>query len=400
MTRILIVGGGRNQVGLVNAARQAGLQVIVTDMYSNPPCRALADYFEQVDTTDRQRNLQVARAYSVTAVQTDQTDVAVPTVAAVAEELGLPGIGFEVALKFTNKELMRRSLTKSPLFKVPKFNFFEALPEALGFIARENRATLIVKPINTQGSKGVSRLVDSLSESADKVRVAFAESRGKGILLEEFVDGDEYSVEAITISGRVINLAVTTKYHFSSNPCIDVRNTYLGDVPPSLESRLFAANEAVINQLGLMNGSSHAEFMVSNGTPYLMEIAARGGGGNISGKIVPYLTGFSPSDALIQLALGKTPAVEARSYRERFAIMRFFDFPRGLVRSVEVDQRFVNSALHFELDLRPGDQVMPIHSSRDRKGYFIVTGDDRRQVVEEEERGLKAIGVEYQDQTT
>ena len=247
--------------------------------------------------------------------------------------------------------------------------------------------------MNSQGSKGVARLDSkSFRESAS---IAFRESRGHGVLLEEFVEGDEFSVETFVVDGTVHSLAVTRKFHFPQNDCIDYRNTYLGDIPLDIENCLYSANAAVVALLGLKTGSTHGEYKVFGDRIVLMEIAARGGGGNISGKIIPFLTEFSPTDALLDFALGSRPTVIASSYRSKYAVLRFFDFPPGKVEKVSYEHVPTDNLLHFELNLKPRDMVRAVRSSRDRIGYFIVGATSREQVLLAEKSVLEAVSIKF-----
>lgn len=396
--RILIVGGGINQLELVRNARALGCYVIVTDVNGNPPCRLEADEFFQVDTTDRAETLRVAKSSQLSAVVSDQSDVAVPTVAYVAENLSLPGIGFETSLRFTNKHLMRETIKKTRPDLIPQSTLYVQEADLLKFLDLTQRTMneWIVKPINSQGSKGVSRLTQQAYKSS--ISLAFRESRGHGVVLEEFVHGEEFSVESFVVDGQVHHLAVTRKFHYPQNDCIDNRNVYLGDIPLDVESALYEANRAVIASLGLQTGSTHGEFKVNDGRVKLMEIAARGGGGNISGKIIPFLTGFSPTRAVLDFSLGLRPTIEASSYREKFAVLRFFDFPPGRVERVQIDNHAIDKLLHFELNLKKSDLVHPIRSSRDRAGYFIVGGVDRASVLAAEEAALKSVRIEIAEE--
>ena len=393
--RVLIVGGGVNQLELVRRAKQRGCWVAVSDINENPPCKAEADGFYQIDTTDKAETYRAAQSAHITAVVTDQSDVAVPTAAYIAEQLGLPGIGFETSMRFTNKHLMRQAVALSRPDLLPDSRLFESETELLNNLGSPsvNHQKLIVKPMNSQGSKGVTRL-DS-NNFREATSLAFRESRGHGVLLEEFVEGDEFSVETFVVNGAVHNLAVTRKYHFPQNDCIDYRNTYLGDIPLDLERRLYSANAAVVALLGLKTGSTHGEYKVYGNRVALMEIAARGGGGNISGKIIPFLTEFSPTDALLDFALGTRPKVKSDSYRSKYAVLRFFDSPPGRVESVSHELVPTDHLLHFELNLKPRDVVQTVRSSRDRIGYFIVGGTSREQVLLAEKSVLEAVSIKF-----
>jgi biotin carboxylase len=378
---VLVVGGGSNQLPLVSAALKLGLHVAVSDINENPPCRELAHEFRQIDTIDRGLTLNFARELKINAVVSDQTDAAVPTVAYIAGELDLPGIGFETALRFTNKHLMRLAVSDGKHINSPKVvGVISRLEEAHGLRDKFDRSqSYIVKPINSQGSKGVFPFQGIPPRHL--LQSALDESRGKGIIIETFIEGDEYSVESFVLDNKVYLLAVTKKFHYPQNDCIDFRNTYLDDIPTDVETLLVDANEETILKLGLSNGSTHAEYKLCGDKVFLIEIAARGGGGNIAGKIIPYLTGFDPSKALIIHALGGVPEVKVGSYRKKFAIMRFFDFKAGRVKSIDLEKFRIQNLLHFEIDLKVGDRLDGVRNSRDRRGYFIVGSENRAECI-------------------
>ncbi len=390
---IHIVGGGFNQLTLVKTAKALGLQVLLTDYYPNPPCKEFADYFEQIDTTDKERSLDAARKYNIDYVITDQTDVAVPTVAFIAETLGLKGIGYEKALAFTNKYIMRKALAGSTSKYLPENYYFEDLNSAVEFTKTlSNLDDYLVKPINSQGSKGVNKL-DSNYQTL--IRIAFEESKERGVIIEKFISGFEFSVEAFVKDGEIYNLTLTKKYHYAENPCLDERNTYLGDIDEELESKIFAVNQEIIRKLGLPFGSTHAEYKVEKGNVYLMEIAARGAGGSISSHIIPFLTGFNPTETLLKVLLDQTVTIEIQDYKKRFAVLRFFKFTPGKIAKIYIDEELKKQALIFTLDVKEGDSITEIKDSSSRPGYFVVVGNDRDQVLAQEKMLQSSVKIEY-----
>lgn len=390
-----IVGGGQNQLGLLRAAKRIGCKVLVTDMYMNPPCRQEADHFLQVDIVDREGTLAAARKFEIDGVVTDQTDIGVPTVALVAEELGLPGIGFEKALCFTNKELMRQSLAGCEGFELPESYFFEDVVSGQDFVSSQSSSSecWITKPVNSQGSRGVSRLLNE--NWVGQLERAYSSSRRVGILLEQYIDGDEYSVESFVVDNSTYNLAVTRKYHYSDDRCIDERNTYLDDVPIEIEEALYYATDKIVDRLQPGSCSMHTEYMVRGSEIFLMETAARGGGGNISGKIVPFLTGFEPSTALVNLAISREVDMSYSSYRDSYAVMRFFNFHPGVVATITYDQELADQMLHFELDLSGGSLIRTVADCDDRPGYFVAASSNRETALTQEAQLLESVEISY-----
>ena len=180
-----------------------GFRVLVTDMYENPPARSVADEFERIDITHKEDTLDCARRHKIDYIATDMTDVGVPTVAYVAETLGLPGIGYETALRFTNKYIMRRALRENFPAHLPESRYFENVEEAVRLIRDQSRkGQFVVKPVNSQGSRGVSILDGRDANAEELIYAAFAESQERGILLEDFISGHEYSAETFVWTGR------------------------------------------------------------------------------------------------------------------------------------------------------------------------------------------------------
>ncbi len=394
---IHIIGGGLNQIPLVKRAKAKGLRILLTDMYPNPPAREFADYFEQVDTTDRERTLEMSQKHGIDFVASDMTDVAVPTVAYIAEKLGLPGIGYETSLRFTNKYVMRRTLQEKAPHVIPESHFFENPKEAVDFCRQKaNEKDYIIKPVNSQGSRGVFVLKAHQSDTwSSLIHSAFLESQKRGILLERYIQGFEYSVETFVKDGKIHNLTLTKKYHYDHNPCLDERNTFLGDVAEDLEKNLFAVNAQVIQALNLPFGMTHAEYKLENGQPYLIEIAARGAGGGISSHIIPYLTQFDTLDALLKVYMDEPLQIQVQDYKKRFAVLKFFNFKPGKVKNITQDQSIVDQALFFSLNLQAGQIVTLPKDSRDRPGYFIVNGAERGKVLNLEKAIESAIQIDY-----
>lgn len=390
---IHIVGGGFNQIPIVQKAKQMGYCVLVTDMNVNPPCKQYADYYEQINTTNKQATLSCAERYKIDFITTDQTDVAVPTVAYVAEKLQLKGIGYNTALKFTNKYVMRKALEGLLDAYLPENYYFDQEVNAEEFCGSlPNISEYLVKPINSQGSKGVAILDQNYKQ---KITTAFQESVDRGIIIEKYIPGFEFSVESFVINGNVHNLTLTKKYHYDTNPCLDERNTFLGDIDLMLEKKIFNINAKIIKALGLPFGNTHAEYKVKDGNVYLIEIAARGAGGSISSSIIPFLTGFNPLEALLRTLSGDPFEVKIEDYKKKYAVLKFFNFPHGKVKKVYVDKNITDNVLVFILNLNEGDNIGPVRDSRDRPGYFIVCGNDREDILRKEKMVESLVRVEY-----
>lgn len=391
--RILIVGGGANQARLVDEANRRGFVTVVTDINQSPPGKVLADFFYQIDTTNKSENLKIARFHEINAVVTDQSDAAVPTTSYVAEQLNLPGIKTQTARLFTNKSLMREVLSQSlPHLSPSHFASFSDHLSALRYLQTlgEKLDQTIVKPIDSQGSKGVSRLLSS--NPVIQLNTAFGESRSGSVILEEFVEGTEYCIDSVVIGGKATSLAIGRKEHYISNECLDQRISFDGSFTDECAKSLVGVNQQVITALGLHTGLAHAEFIANEKRILVVEIAARGGGSGIANTIVPHISGFNTTSFLLDFVTGIRPLNVGELERtSRSAILHFFQPNSEVVKFLRVGTgaRELVSELHLiqveeHLKFRPTD-------SRNRLGYFIVVGENYQEACEREAAVLSQV---------
>src|ERR1039458_231732 len=271
-----VLGGGQWQVPTIRLAKSLGYRVLVTDIYRDRPGYALADEHAVMDIADREGTLRIAAQHHIDGIACDTTDVGVPTMAYVAERLGLPGIGYETALNFTNKHRMREITSRAGVPN-PPFRLVRRLDEArralfdLGLPA-------VLKPIDNQASRGVH-----IIRACDQLELAYADAgqfaRTGDLLVAGFLDGPAVTRERWSVSGGVFTVGISDKDHFPQRPEVANRLTSPADFPPAILARIRQVNELVLRTLGMRTGVAHAEYMVVRGEVYLVEIAARGAAG-------------------------------------------------------------------------------------------------------------------------
>jgi biotin carboxylase len=374
---VLVLGGSRWQLGIIRAVKRLGLKAIVADISPEAPGRAIADEFVQIDTNDRVGLCDIARSRGAALVLAEQTDRLVPVAGYINDELGLPGIRADVASRFTNKLTMRTQLEPADV-PMPRYRAVSSASAAVDAAAWTGLPA-IVKPLRAQSSIGVT-----LVSEPDQVAAAYETARGVGVgdqvLIEEFVDGLEVTVEAISIDGTCTVLAMSEKAHYTHRPCVARLLAYPPRLANDVIGRLRATAKRVVEYLGLENGLSHAEYRIRSGIPYLVEVAARGGGSGIASLIVPHVSGLDTYGLVIRRLLGGKVTLPAPS--EKAAILEFFDFAPGKVSAVEGIAECLDAGLAKELEVpySAGDVVHPATDDRNRPGYFIALGDDRDDV--------------------
>ena len=398
MKKVMIVAGGQWQIPLVQKAKEMGLYVICSNLYPDSPAFPYADACEVADVRNLDKNLEFARKHRPDAIVTDQSDIAVGTVAWLNEQMGLRGIGSTVAERFTNKYEMRR-FGRAHGFAVPDFQLCHKLEEAAAFLAQYG--DVIVKPMDSQASRGVCRVRSSRELKTAFLAALEYSNRDQAVLIEQYVSGTEFTVDGICCEGKHHSLAVSEKRHYEKYPNV-ASVLYFSHTNLRFDyDRLKLQNDALVEAMGLPFGLTHAEYIWHDGEYYLVEIAARGGGTNISGKIVPLMSGVDNTGTLLRMALGeqvrwgdleKDPVAQTRC-----CVLEFYDFPAGRVRAVHgldfleqslyiVDHRFL---------AKPGDWLGEPVDDGVRPGHFIAYADTRNELEEFRRQVKREVYVEY-----
>ena len=385
--RVVVLGGAEGQLACIAACRRVGADVVLVDPRAGVPGIALADEWIAHDVMQTAAIVEYLKGASVQAVLTDQSDYTARAAAMLAAALGLPGQDLEVVEACSNKLVMRQRLTEAVPDLVPWFHHERDRDAALAFIATKS-LPVIVKPLQSQGSRGVSfiRSHDDLALLDE----AFAESDGKGVLIEQAVSGTEYSVDGFVRDGVLTPLAISAKTHYAQNPCLDERCDFLPSMFADVEEALLGAMHRIVKALRIDTGIVHAELIAGDHGVTLVEIALRGGGGGISGAIVPFLTGFEPAEALLRHWLQLPELPEPADFHQRAASLVFLPFtaPAAITEP--------DSGVPGWLSLVRADQVFAQgsvpRSGAERAGAIIVVGDTETEVRAADAAAMRQLG--------
>lgn len=385
--RVLVLGGADGQLSCIAACRRLGAEVVLVDPRADVPGVALADQWIACDVLDTAAVVAALEGSPVDAVLTDQSDYAARAAAALADALGLVGQPMDVVEACSNKLVMRERLTAAVPDLVPWFWHVTDAEEAAAFI-RQQTAPVVVKPLQSQGSRGVSIITDP--DDLSLLDEAFAESDGRGVLIEQAVTGSEYSVDGFVRAGVLTPLGISAKTHYAGNPCLDERCDFLPSAFAAVEQPILAAMQRIVAALGIDDGIVHAE-LISDGTAVtLVEIALRGGGGGISGLIVPFLTGFDPAEALLRHRLGLPAPAAPSDFHQRSAILRFLPYPppsevTATSPGIEGWRSLVRADASAARDAAP-------RSSAERAGAIVVVGATEEQARAAEAAAMRHLG--------
>lgn len=384
MLTLLIVAGGKWQVPLVRKAKELGYYIINVNPFEDSPGFAYADETILCDVLDKESVLQAIQGKKIDGIVTDQSDIAVPTVAYLTEQLGLPGIGVEAAELFTNKYKMREFAYQLG-FPMPRYTLAQS-PEDLRLFWND---LTIVKPLNAQSSRGIN-----IMHSADDAEAAYNEAANythdtTGVIAEEFVYGTEFTVDGIFIGGKHHTLAISRKEHFDFNPTI-AGKLYFTPLIPELAEQ----HDRLMDATGVQLALTHSEYILHNGTYYLVEMAARGGGTLISSHIVPAVSGFDNYAILLAASTGQPIEIDFEDQvpsKTPFAVLSFFDHrdfakperePGALHAAMEqVRLRPEVLDIDFEWDFTVQGQPDQPNDDRSRIGHVIIVGESEQEVM-------------------
>ena len=389
--RILILGAGPFQLPAIRAARALGFKAVATDR--NPEAVGLreADHPETVDLSDVSGCLGLAQHYKIAGVLTVASEIAVPTVAAIAEMLDLPGPGIQGARIATNKAMMRELFHEHSIpCRVARcctsISDVELAIEDTGL-------PVVVKPTDNAGSRGVS-YVDHGWQLGKAVQHALAHSREKRLLVEEYIPGVEMSVEGFVVNGCFSAIALSDKIRTDPPYLLDTTVLFPSQQPRRIQDAACDVIQRSVDAAGLHTAAIHAELMVGPGGVNVIEFAARGAGFKVFTDMLPWVTGIDVVTVLVHLAVGEP--VDLSSPLARGSVLRFPEVPPGRVASIKgVDEaRAMHGVKDLELYVRPGDEIPVLSSASDRVGYFVTVGESRREAEEIMERVERVLRIE------
>jgi biotin carboxylase len=388
--RVLIFPAGIEQVHIIRTAKAIGLFVVAADASADAPGFALADVKEIASSRDIDKLVAIARVHAVEAVVADQCDYSLFASACIADLLGLRAPTVEAAQLTTNKRLMRERVQRAGLAQ-PAYRACRTLDEARAALEATGLPA-IFKPVDNRGSFGVST-----ARTPDEVKESFYEAlehaHSREVLVETFLDGTMVTVDGYCFSpGQYMALGVATKRKVGGRRNVDMEVMYPAELPDDSVARVLEYNRAVVSALGLSFGATHGEYLVTaDGTPYLIEIANRGGGVYTAPLIVPSLS-FAPiTELLLRNAFGEFPppdGVEAAP-QPRSTVLGFIDFGvRGTLTSIEgIDRALkIPGVLAVHILAQVGKPLPDITHGPSRHGFVIATGKtpaDTRALVQQ-----------------
>ena len=398
MNKFMILGASVLQLPAILKAKEMGLQVIAVDMDKNAIGFRYSDVCIEISTLDIPEVVKAAKQHNIDGIMTLASDFPMRTVAAVAKELNIVGLDEETALKATNKVIMRECLKQN---NVPIPIFFKAITSQEYYTAvKEFENRFIVKPADNSGSRGVFLINDKQDKESIKYAFEYSKkySRSGQIIVEEYMEGDEVSVETLAVNGKIYIIAITDKITTGAPRFVEMGHTQPCVMSNNIKTKIAEVAIEANKAIGIINGPSHTEIKLTEEGPKIVELGARLGGDNITTHLVPLSTGVDMVECCIRIALGQKP--DLNSKYEKGAAIRYFQTRTGKINNIKglEEARKINGVKQINFVKEIGDNISVINSSSDRVGFVIAQSDSVIEAVNICMKAINTISIDIIDE--
>ena len=387
---ILIFGVGELQRSIIHRAKMMGLFTVGIDPLEDAACRGEVDAYEVVGGQDYEGTCAVIEKYGIDAIVTTATDKPLVMMARIAKHYGFPFYSVEAAQWSTDKFQMKQRFKEGGI-PCAKGRLVKSASEVGDF-----EFPVIVKPRDNSGSRGV-KLCRNNKELDSAIAEALPFSHLDTVLVEEFIEGPEYSIESLhyTANGQQPMAKVI---QFTEKKTTDFPyNVELGHIQPaniSVENqqKIREIVAKIGNTLNFVNCPSHTELKINERGIFVIETSPRLGGDYITSTLTPLSTGVNLEDELLRVALGE--AINPQPNPVQYSGVRFFAFEEGSIIKHAPNVDFVKNWPHvvdFSFNLKEGEKVNRITSSLNRYGHLTLIAGNRDSIEDAFEKYEKAI---------
>ncbi len=371
MKKIAVLGASYLQKPLIDKANARGLE---THCFAwdneDASCKEIAHFFYPISVLEKELILEKCQQINIDGITTIATDICIPTIAYVAEKMKLTSNTVVSSILATNKGEMRRAFERhnvnSPQ-SITVSNSEELQLQQLTF-------PLIVKPTDRSGSRGVTK-VSNEKELAEAIERGVNESLEKKVVIEEFIDGDEVSVETISWKGKHYILAITDKVTTGVPYFVELEHHQPSALSEEIQHNIAIETIKALNAVQVEYGAGHSEFKInSKGEVYAIEVGSRMGGDFIGSHLVPLSTGYDFLKGVIDVALNQ---FSEPVFGNKKASGVYF-----LSKETEHLQSYFASENNFDVEKQLlKETLLNIKNSNDRSGFLIYQSDTKIELI-------------------
>lgn len=394
-----MLGGSAFQAPSIITAKQMGLYVITCDYLPENPGHKYADEYYNVSTTDKDAVLELARKLRIDGIVCYASDPSAPTAAYVAEKLGLPGNPYKSVNILANKDLFRTFLAENK-FKVPRAKGYSSLQAALDEL-HTFKMPVMVKPVDSCGSKGVSKIVGR-EQLTKAVEDALVYSRCRRFIIEEYVEKNGYQIagDGFSVDGKLVFRCFANE-HFEAggvNPYVPIGESWPYIMPQRIHDKVHGEIQRALTLLDMKTGAYNFDIRIDgNEDVYLMEIGPRNGG-NLIPQVTRYATGVDMVKYTILAALGEDcSSLKMEPVQGFWACYMIHSLRAGVFQDVTIDPEFQKRNI-VELDIlpKPGDHIPAFTGGNGTFGTMILQFSSQEEMLDKMDNMSRYIEVQVQ----
>lgn len=390
MKKLLIIGASILQLPAIRKAKELGYYTIVADYNPNAVGIKYADEYHNVSTIDEAGVVELAKRVRPDGIMTLATDMPMRALAAATTAIGLPGISYDTAVKSTDKGEMIKAFEAAGV-EHPWYYIIEDESQLQSILDKASYPC-VMKPTDNAGNRGVC-YIDSENELIEQYAYSHENSRCGRVIIEEYLEGNEVSVEIIVYQGNVHILAVTDKLTQGKPYFVEIGHAEQSMLPTDTVDAIKDLAKRAVKAVGIDNSPAHVEIMVTPTGPKMVELGSRMGGGCITTHLVPLSTGIDMIQSVMNMALGMKPDVTPKF--NRGAALRHIVGLEGIIKSIDgIDEaQSIEGVNEVTILKEIGDEVHYFKNGSDRIGYVIASANSTTEAIRMCEEALSKIKI-------
>ena len=398
MKKILLLGGANTQIPSILTAKKMGYYTITCDYLPDNPGHKFADEYHNVSTTDKEAVLALARELQIDGILAYATDVAAATAAYVSEAMGFPTSPYKSVDILTNKDKFRAFLEENG-FCTPRARGYSSVEEAKKDL--ENfKFPVMVKPVDSAGSKGVARM-DDASQLEELVENALQYSRCKRFIIEEYVEKYRYQIagDGFSVDGKLVFRCFANE-HFSNkaaSPYVPIGESFPYDMPKEVHEKVHAEIQRLLPLLDMKTQAYNFDIRIDKDyNVYLMEVGPRNGG-NMIAQVIEKATGIPFVEYMLKAAMGEDCSdlkmVEPEGFWSCYIL---HTLKEGNFKRIQYTDEIKKNIVEEHIHVKEGEKLIPFTGSNGTVGVLILRYDSMEEMLHKMDNMYDYITVEVE----
>lgn len=383
MKKLMLLGGMRYLVPVIEAAHKLGVYVITCDYLPNNIAHKYSDEYCNVSILEKDKVLEKAKELKIDGILSFACDPGVVTAAYVAEKMELPSSGpYESVEILQNKGKFRKFLTENN-FNVPVAKQYTDIETALNDIEMFNWP-VIVKPTDSAGSKGVTKVVKK-SELRDAINYALKFSHSNEFIIEDFLEkiGDSSDCDSFSIDGKLKFVSFSTQKFDENceNPYTPAAFTWPASISKIHQEELTNEIQRLLTLLNMKSSIYNIETReCTNGKAYIMECSPRGGGNRLA-EMIRYMTGVDMITNIVKSALGmELDVIEQKEIKDNWAEIILHSEKEGIFEKLWISEEISSNIVENDLWIETGTHVGGFSGANEAIGTMVLKFDSEIQM--------------------